>query len=207
VEIDMNIQLAPTGLNPFDDPLDRILAEIALSVQLPPSLHDKAKSRYQAVRRQLEATTAFFDQIEHFYPQGSMAIDATISTRGTDDEYDLDIVSQLGGRFRGMAALEILTELEAALSDYPVQRVLRQTRCVTPVLRRQDAPRRHPVAARLRDARSRKSDHPRQGSAPLCRRSVCRHERLWLRAVVCEQDACVYRKPKPERSDDGFRQG
>lgn len=131
VEIDMNVQLASTGLNPFDDPLDRILAEIALSVQLPPSLHDKAKSRYQAVRRHLEATTAFFDQIEHFYPQGSMAIDATISTRGTDDEYDLDIVSQLGGRFRGMAALEILTELEAALTDYPVQRVLRQTRCVT----------------------------------------------------------------------------
>ena len=96
----MNIQLALTGLNPFDDPLDRILAEIALSVQLPPSLHDKAKSRYEAVRRHLEGHDAFFDQIEHFYPQGSMAIDATISTRGTDDEYDLDIVSQLGGRFR-----------------------------------------------------------------------------------------------------------
>jgi len=131
VEIDVNIQLAPTGLNPFDDPIDRILAEIALSVQLPPSLHDKAKSRYEAVRRHLETTTAFFDQIEHFYPQGSMAIDATISTRGTDDEYDLDIVSQLGGRFRGMNPLEILTELEAALADYPVQRVVRQTRCVT----------------------------------------------------------------------------
>ncbi|MGE0769644.1 MAG: nucleotidyltransferase, partial [Hyphomicrobiaceae bacterium] len=127
----MNMQFAPTGLNPFDDPLDRILAEIALSIQLPPSLHDKAKSRYEAVRRHLEGTTAFFDQIEHFYPQGSMAIDATISTRGTDDEYDLDIVSQLGGRFRGMTPLDVLIELEAALADYPVQRVLRQTRCVT----------------------------------------------------------------------------
>jgi hypothetical protein len=129
--IDMNVQLAPTGLSPFDDPLDRILAEIALSIQLPPSLHDKARSRYEAVRRHLEAQPAFCDQIEHFYPQGSMAIDATISTRGTDDEYDLDIVSQLGGRFRSMTPLEILTELEAALCDYPVQRVLRQTRCVT----------------------------------------------------------------------------
>ncbi|MBD3847297.1 MULTISPECIES: nucleotidyltransferase [Bosea] len=127
----MNMQLAPTGLNPFDDPLDRILAEIALSIQLPPSLHDKAKSRYDAVRRHLEGTAAFFDQIEHFYPQGSMAIDATISTRGTDDEYDLDIVSQLGGRFRGMTPLQILIELETALADYPVQKVLRQTRCVT----------------------------------------------------------------------------
>jgi len=124
-------QLAPTGLNPFDDPLDRILAEIALSIQLPPSLHDKAKARYEAVRRHLEAQEAFRDQIEHFYPQGSMAINATISTRGTDDEYDLDIVSQLGGRFRGQAPLEILIELELALASYPVQRVVRQTRCVT----------------------------------------------------------------------------
>lgn len=127
----MNIQRTPSGLNPFDDPIDRILAEVALSVQLPPSLHSKAQSRYEAVRSHLEATPAFFDQIEHFYPQGSMAIDATIATRGTDDEYDLDIVSQLGGRFRGMAPLDVLTELEAALADYPVQKVLRQTRCVT----------------------------------------------------------------------------
>jgi Second Messenger Oligonucleotide or Dinucleotide Synthetase domain len=131
MEDDLNTQFALTGLNPFDDPLDRILAEIALSIQLPPSLHDKAKARYEAVRRHLEGQDAFRDQIEHFYPQGSMAIDATISTRGTDDEYDLDIVSQLGGRFRLMEPLEILIELEAALVDYPVQRVLRQTRCVT----------------------------------------------------------------------------
>ena len=127
----MSVQFTQTGFNPFDDPLDRILAEIALSIQLPPSLHDKAQSRYEAVRRHLEGQDAFRDQIEHFYPQGSMVIDATISTRGTDDEYDLDIVSQLNGRFRGMAPLEILTELEDALADYPVQRVLRQTRCVT----------------------------------------------------------------------------
>jgi len=131
MEDDLYTQTLPPGLNPFDNPLDRILAEIALSIQLPPSLHDQAKGRYEAVRRHLEATTAFQDQIEHFYPQGSMAIDATISTRGTDDEYDLDIVTQLGVRFRRLPPLEILLALEAALSDYPVQKVLRQTRCVT----------------------------------------------------------------------------
>ena len=127
----MNTKFSPDGLNPFDDPLDRILAEIALSIQLPPSLHEQAKGRYEAVRRHLEATTAFHDQIEHFYPQGSMTIDATISTRGTDDEYDLDIVTQLGDRFRNLPPLAILRELKVAFSDYPVQKVLRQTRCVT----------------------------------------------------------------------------
>jgi hypothetical protein len=69
MEDDLNTQFALAGLNPFDDPLDRILAEIALSIQLPPSLHDKAKSRYDAVRRHLEGTAEFRDQIEHFYPQ------------------------------------------------------------------------------------------------------------------------------------------
>jgi hypothetical protein len=60
-----------------------------------------------------------------------MAIDATISTRGTDDEYDLDVVVQLGGRFRGMTPLQILVALERALANYPLVRITRQTRCVT----------------------------------------------------------------------------
>jgi hypothetical protein len=118
-------------LNPFENPLDCILAEIALSVQLPPSLHRKAKERYAAVCRHLESKPGFKGQIEHFYPQGSMSIDATISTRGVDDEYDLDAIAQLGGRFRSMEPLEVLLALEAALADYPVAKVIRQTRCVT----------------------------------------------------------------------------
>jgi hypothetical protein len=108
-----------------------LLAQIALELQLPPSLHDQVDDRHAAVRRKLEKTAEFDGLIEHFYPQGSMAIDATISTRGTDDEYDLDIVTQLGGRFRDLAPLPILLELEQALADYPVQAVTRQTRCVT----------------------------------------------------------------------------
>lgn len=122
----------PLGIDPFDDPVDRLLAEIAFSIQLPPSLHQKAVDRYEAVRNHLESTSSVFkDQIEHFYPQGSMSIDATISTKGTDDEYDLDIVAQLGGRFRFMTPLQILIELENALMGYRGLKVVRQTRCVT----------------------------------------------------------------------------
>jgi hypothetical protein len=127
----MSTTLTYDGLDPFEDPLDRLLAQIAIELQLPPSLFDQAGDRYAAVRRSLEGTSAFAQLIEHFYPQGSMAIDATISIRGTDDEYDLDIVAQLGGRFRDMAPLAVLIELEKALADYPVQRITRQTRCVT----------------------------------------------------------------------------
>ncbi|TAY52946.1 nucleotidyltransferase domain-containing protein [Rhizobium leguminosarum] len=126
----MNMNI-PTGINPFLDPVDRILAEIAFSIQLPPSLHARAISRYEAVRKHLEATASFFGDIEHFYPQGSMAIDATISTRGTDDEYDIDIIAQMGGRFRTMSPLDVLLTLERGLVDYRGLKVTRQTRCVT----------------------------------------------------------------------------
>jgi hypothetical protein len=120
------------GIDPFSNRVDAILAEIAFSVQLPPSLHDKAVGRYDAVRKHLEATSSSFcGQIEHFYPQGSMAIDATISNRGTDDEYDLDIVAQLGDEFLSKSPNYILTELEKALIGYRGLTVVRQTRCVT----------------------------------------------------------------------------
>lgn len=120
------------GIDPFSNRVDAILAEIAFSVQLPPSLHEKAVGRYDAVRKHLEATSSSFcGQIEHFYPQGSMAIDATISTRGTDDEYDLDIVAQLGPAFSSRSPNYILTELEKALIGYRGLTVVRQTRCVT----------------------------------------------------------------------------
>lgn len=127
----MSAPFGNPGRNPFDDPLDRILAEIAFSVQLPPSLHGKATQRYLAVCKYLDSKPAFSGQIECFYAQGSMAIDATISSRGSDSEYDIDVVAQLGGRFRSMAPLDILKALEEALKDYPVSKVVRQTRCVT----------------------------------------------------------------------------
>lgn len=142
------------GRNPFDSPVDRILAEIAMSSQLPPSLHKKATSRFKAAREHLEADDRFEGEIEHFYPQGSMAIDATISNRGTDNEYDLDFIAQLGGRFRSMQPLAILKEIEDAYSNYSIMKVVRQTRCVTlyyadnmhlditPALRAYDCPNR-----------------------------------------------------------------
>ena len=118
--------------DPFADPLDAVLAEVAINIHLPPGLHAKAVDRYEAVRRYIERPGSPLEaRVTCFYPQGSMAIDATTSTRGTDDEYDLDIVVEIDGPDRGPAAL--LDDLEAALEGYPVSRIV--------------APRRHAVAA------------------------------------------------------------
>lgn len=160
----------PSDYNPFATALDRLLAEIAFNVQLPPSLHRKATSRYKAVREFLEGTETFEDQIEHFYAQGSMAIDATISTRGTDDEYDIDIIAQLGGRFVSMTPNEILDELFEALKGYRGLKVVRQTRCVTiyyadgmhlditPALRDEHTPERQSVIAHAKGPDERSDD-------------------------------------------------
>jgi len=117
---------------PFANPVDAILADIAANIQLPPGLHAKSESRYEAVRNYTERDGSPLEgRVLRFYPQGSMAIDATISTRGTDEEYDLDIVAELDIEVDAdpQAALDLL---HASLRGYPTaKRVERQTRCVT----------------------------------------------------------------------------
>lgn len=116
--------------DPFGDPLDAILAVIAVNLQLPPGLHAIAVDRYGAVCRHIERPGSPLEgRVSSFYPQGSMAIDATISTRGTDDEYDLDAVVEIIGGSEGPEGL--LDLLEAALKGYPVSRIERKTRCIT----------------------------------------------------------------------------
>jgi hypothetical protein len=118
--------------DPFLHPLDAILADIAIAVQLPPGLHAKGAGRYEAVRTYAEREgSPLQGRVLRFYPQGSMAIDATTSTRGTDDEYDLDIVATLDVE-PDAAPDAVLDLLYRSIEGYPTsQKVERQTRCVT----------------------------------------------------------------------------
>ncbi|WP_158927356.1 nucleotidyltransferase [Acidisphaera sp. S103] len=125
------IPLRPAYAEPLSNPLDALLADIAINVQLPPGLHAKALARFSAVREYLGRSGSPLEgQIVRFYAQGSMAIDATISTRGTDDEFDADAVVELNVA-QGVTPSQVLDALYEALKDYPVRKVLRQTRCVT----------------------------------------------------------------------------
>ena len=128
----MNRITDPRDLDPLLHPLDALLADIAVNLQLPPGLHEKATGRYESVRNYAERDgSPLKDRVLRFYPQGSMAIDATISTRGTDDEYDLDIVAELDVR-PDADPDEVLDLLYEALKGYPTSKgVVRQTRCVT----------------------------------------------------------------------------
>ena len=73
-----------------------LLAETAIRIELPPSLRRKAIERYGAVRNHIEREGSPLENlVVCFYPQGSMAIRATIRARRRDDGYDIDIVAEL----------------------------------------------------------------------------------------------------------------
>ncbi len=118
-------------VDPLANPLDALLADIAIHVQLPPGLHAKSGGRYEAIHAYANRPDSPLEgMIVQFYAQGSMAIDATNSTRGTDNEYDLDAVLEAAWppSTTPNGALHLLW---LALKDYPCKRVIRQSRCVT----------------------------------------------------------------------------
>ncbi|MDT0634843.1 nucleotidyltransferase [Spectribacter hydrogenoxidans] len=112
-----------------------LLAETAIQIELPPSLHRLAVQRYEAVAEHIErGGSPLKDRVTVFYPQGSMAIKATIRSRRDDGAYDLDIVAELlllAGT-PPQAVLDLLFEaIRGEKGSRYHDNVERQTRCVT----------------------------------------------------------------------------
>lgn len=112
-----------------------LLAGTAVRIELPPSKHRLAVERYEAVRNHVERPESpLRDRVRIFYPQGSMAIRATITSRKRSDGYDIDIVAELNLPANTPPAL-VLDLLFEAINGPPGSRyhgnVERQTRCVT----------------------------------------------------------------------------
>lgn len=120
---------------PFDGPLDALLADISIRIQLSQTDHSKAVDRYEAVSSWIDRKgSPLEDRVIVFYPQGSMAIGAVIATRATNDEFDLDVVAQLDLP-SWMTPQQVLDVLFKAINGEPGSRyhgkVRRRTRCVT----------------------------------------------------------------------------
>jgi hypothetical protein len=121
--------------DPRFEVVEELLIRAATRIELPPSLHALAVDRYEAVRNHIERDgSPLKDRVRLFYPQGSMAIRATIRSRKRADGYDIDIVAEVvlphwtppGG---------VLDLLYAAINGEKGSRyygkVKRQSRCVT----------------------------------------------------------------------------
>lgn len=129
-------QFTRDGLFGSTAPIGEILlAETAIRIELPPSLHRLAVERYEAVRKYIERDASpLAGRVRIFYPQGSMAIRATIRSRKRDEGFDIDIVAELIlALATGPAA--ILDLLFAAINGEKGSlywgKAERNTRCVT----------------------------------------------------------------------------
>ena len=115
-------------------PLDRLLADIAIRIQLSRTDYDKAVRRYKSISEWIERDgSPLVGLVELFYPQGSMAIGATIAARGTD-EFDIDVVAQLllAENVSPDIALDMVYEAIKGEQGSRYHRMTkRRTRCVT----------------------------------------------------------------------------
>ncbi len=151
----MNPRTIPPQLT---EPTDILLADVAIRVQLSRTDYDKAVARYQTINNWIERHgSPLKDRVQLFYPQGSLAIGATIASKLKTDEFDLDLVAQLSLP-EYVSPHEPLDLMFKAIRGKPGSRYYRitkrRTRCVTvdyedkmhidvtPVIRRGDTPER-----------------------------------------------------------------
>lgn len=131
----MNNHHAVPPLGPTAPVGEILLAGVAIRIELPPSLHQLAVERSEAVGKHIEREgSPLHDKVAWFYPQGSMAIKATIKSRRREDGYDIDIVSELNlpAWMTPAQILDVLYEaIKGEKGSMYHDMVERQTRCVT----------------------------------------------------------------------------
>jgi hypothetical protein len=117
------------------EPLDALLADIAIRVQLSATDYGKAESRYETISDYLDREGSVLrGLVDLLYPQGSMAIDATIASRLRTDEFDIDVIVELalGLGVTPQVALDLLCHsIRGERGSRYYAMTERRTRCVT----------------------------------------------------------------------------
>lgn len=116
-------------------PLDILLADIAVRIQLSPTDYLLAVQHYLAISEWLDGSdSALHGRVQLFYPQGGFSLGATVARHSTDDEFDIDGMAQLD-LTPGVDPEAALALLHDAIRREPHSRyydkVERKTRCST----------------------------------------------------------------------------
>ena len=86
-------QIAALGVT---EPIDVLLADIAISIQLSKTEYDKAVARFATMQDWIDREASpLHGMVKLMYPQGSMAIGATIARGSDKEEYDIDVIVDL----------------------------------------------------------------------------------------------------------------
>lgn len=123
------------SLSSFSNIEDLLLADLAIRIQLNPTNYRKVVERYKTLNEHLERESSpLAGIVALLYPQGSVSIGATIASRLTTDEFDVDVVVQLLIALLSDPA-EVLDTLYKAIRGERGSRyydcTVRRSRCVT----------------------------------------------------------------------------
>lgn len=124
-----------TGQLAAYSPLDVMLADIAVRIQLSPSEYQLAVQHYNAIAAWIDnKESPLYALVGEFYPQGGFSIGATVARHSTDDEFDIDAMAQLALRpdvdpEHALAVLHSSIKRERGSRYY--DKVDRKTRCST----------------------------------------------------------------------------
>lgn len=125
----------PSQVTPNWSVAERLLAAVAVKIELPPTQHALMCQRKATIEAHLERDgSPLKGHIRLFYQQGSVAIGATIKAKLRDEGFDIDIIVELmhsGSR----TPAQVLDLLFQAMRGEPGSRyydcTVRQSRCVT----------------------------------------------------------------------------
>ena len=114
--------------------VDILLADIAIRIQLTKTNHDKVVDRFEVMRDWIDRPgSPLHGLVALMYPQGSMAIGATIARASDREEYDIDVIVALLVPWDSDPQM-VLDALYYALRGEPGSRyydkTTRHTRCV-----------------------------------------------------------------------------
>lgn len=131
----MTISLKIIPRPPLSEPVDVLLADVAIRVQLSRTDHRKAEQRYDTLGQWIDRNgSPLQGRVQLVYAQGSMATGSAIASRLTTDEFDVDGVAQLALP-RGTAPQTVLDLLFVSIrgerGSMYYDMTERRTRCVT----------------------------------------------------------------------------
>lgn len=116
------------------EPLDVLLTDIAVRVQLTPTDYQKAVERYETISEWIDREASpLHGQVELVYPQGGFAIGATVAGYA-DNDFDIDLIAQL------TMPLDVDAEVPLSLLHEAIRgeegsryftKTDRKTRCIT----------------------------------------------------------------------------
>lgn len=121
--------------SPLSEPVDLLLADVAIRVQLSNTDYNEAVQRYNTIADWLDRPDSLLEgRVNRLYAQGSMAIGATIASKLRTDEFDIDIIAELALPL-GTAPQHVLDLLYESIRSKRDSRYYsmteRRTRCVT----------------------------------------------------------------------------